>query len=78
MSLTLKHVENAINHILQEEGRRITRVEKVWAKRFQKRHSKLKRRRQRTLALERKNVFNIEELELYFAQLKHVCETFNI
>jgi len=59
-------------------GGRITRVGKMWAKRFQKRHPELKRRRQRTLASERKDAFNIEELELYFAQLKHVCETFGI
>lgn len=78
ISLTLKHVEDAVNYILQEREERITCVGKIWAKQFQKRYLKLKRRRQRTLALERKNSFNIEELKLYFAQLKHVCKTFDI
>jgi len=78
ISLTLKHMKNVANYILQKEKKRITRVEKMWAKQFQKRYLELKRQQQRTLALERKDAFNIEELELYFAQLKYVCETFNI
>jgi len=78
MSLTTKHVEDAANCILEEGGGRITRVGQTWAKRFIKRHPDLKRRRQRTLASERKDAFNIEELELYFAQLQHVCAAFGI
>ena len=73
-----KHVEDAANCILEEGGRRVTRVGQMWAKRFLKRHPDLKRRRQRTLASERKNAFDIEKLERYFAQLKHVCEAFGI
>lgn len=75
MALAVKRVEEAANFILGEGFRA---VGKQWFKRFLKRHPDLKRRRQRTLASERKDAFNVEELEYYFKQLKHVCDAFGI
>jgi len=75
MALAVKRVEEAANFILGEGFRA---VGKQWVKRFLKRHPDLKRRRQRTLASERKDAFNVEELEYYFKQLEHVCDAFGI
>jgi transposase-like protein len=75
LHLTPKFITAAANLVLGPEE---LPVSKNWTTRFLKRYPELRKRRQRPIPAVRKDAFHIEELEVYFKQLKHVCEEFGI
>ena len=78
MSLTSKLVVDVVNYILQMKNLDALSLDSDWFKRFFARNSMLKKRWQRPIATDRKDAFNVQDLENYFKKLKITRDEFDI
>ena len=78
MSLTLQLVVDVANYLLQSCNSDAPSLGPDWFKRFMKRNPKLKKRRAKPLAIDRKDVFNIQDLKAYFRRLQKARVEFEI
>ena len=78
MSLTFKLIENVINCMLREADSDAAFLKNCWVKRFLDRNFDLKKQRQRSISIHKKDTDWIFALKQYFYQLKNVMNQYEI
>ena len=73
-----ENIVDVVNYIIQKNDDFASFVNKNWWRRFFKRHDEFFKRRRRSLAIFKKNAFDVKNLKNFYRKLKRVINNYDI